>query len=154
MDTLIIESRAIGARPTAIVSADLDLDELKTWLGRAFGQVAEHLAATGNPPVGPPFARYHWIEDHRFHVEAGFPVAKPIVSDDGVHASRLPGGSVAVTSHMGPYDDLGNTYQAISRWLESRSATPEGDPWEIYFNGPEDPPSTWRTDIYQPFRPS
>lgn len=153
MDTLIIASRAVGARPTAIVSADLDLDELETWLGQAFGQVAEHLDAAGIAPAGPPFARYHRIAGRRFHVEAGFPVARSLTSSNGVEGSRLPGGDVAITTHIGPYDDLAATYDALGRWIASRNATPAGDPWEIYFNGPEDPPSEWRTDVYQPYRP-
>lgn len=153
MDTLIIETRSLGARPTAIMGADLDLDELKTWLGRAFSEVARQLEATDNPPAGPPFARYHCISEGRFHVEAGFPVFYEFASSDGVRGSNLPGGEVAITTHMGPYEGLGSTYEAIGRWLESRGATPAGDPWEVYFNGPEDPPSKWRTDVYQPYRP-
>lgn len=152
MDTRIIETRALGVRPTAVVRADLDVDELKTWLGEAFHEVAEYLNATGNAPVGPPFARYHRIAEHRFHVEAGFPVARRLTSSNGVEGSRLPGGDVAVTTHIGLYDDLEATYDALGRWLESRSATPEGDAWEVYFSGPDEPPSQWRTDIYQPYK--
>lgn len=152
MDTLIIETRSVGARPTAVMSVDLDIDELKTWLGAAFAEVAERLHATENPPAGPPFARYHRIAEGRFRVEAGFPVARAVTANGGVRGSKLPGGDVVLTTHIGPYEDLGSTYEAISRWLESRGAMPAGDPWEVYFNGPEDPPSKWRTDIYQPYR--
>jgi effector-binding domain-containing protein len=152
MDTLIIETGALGARPTAVISADLDVDELQTWLGQAFHEIAEHLEATGNSPVGPPFARYHRIAEDRFRVEAGFPVAQQLTLGNGVKGSKLPGGNVAVTTHIGPYDNLEATYGALSRWLESRNATPIGDAWEVYFNGPNDPPSQWRTDIYQLYR--
>ncbi|HEX6301359.1 MAG TPA: GyrI-like domain-containing protein [Acidimicrobiia bacterium] len=152
MDTLIIETRALGTRPTAVVSADLDVEELKTWLGEAFHTVADHLRATGNAPTGLPFARYHRLGEDRFHVEAGFPVARLLEVDNGVKGSSLPAGDVAVTTHMGPYDDLEATYEALAKWLESRDAIPVGDAWEIYFSGPYEPPSQWRTDIYQPYK--
>lgn len=153
MDTLIIESRALGTRPTAVVSADLTVDELKIWLGEAFHTVADHLRATGNAPTGLPFARYHRLDENRFHVEAGFPVAQHVEPSDGVRGSNLPGGDVAVTTHIGPYDDLEATYEALGTWLESRTAAPAGDAWEVYFTGPDEPPSQWRTDIYQPYTP-
>jgi len=152
MDTLIIETRALGTRPTAVVSADLDVYELKTWLGQAFHTVADHLRATRNTPTGLPFARYHRLGRRRFHVEAGFPVARLLEDDNGVQASSLPAGDVAVTTHFGPYDDLELTYQALAKWIDSRDAVPVGDAWEIYFSGPNEPPSQWRTDIYQPYR--
>lgn len=152
MDTRIIERKALGTRPTAVVSSDLDIDELETWLGEAFHEVAEHLKATGSAPVGLPFARYHRIDEGRFHVEAGFPVARHIEIEDGVRGSSLPGGDVAITTHIGPYDDVEATYEALANWLESRNAVAVGDPWEVYFSGQDEPPSQWRTDIYQPYR--
>jgi len=153
MQTRIIETRSIGNRPTAVMSSDVDVADLGDWLSRVFVEVDRHLTASGNPPVGPPFARYHRMTDGRFHVEAGYPVSRPVAQSDLVRGSSLPSGTVAVTEHVGPYDEMTATYEALFAWLESRDATPSGDPWEVYFSGPDEAPSTWRTVIYQPFRP-
>jgi effector-binding domain-containing protein len=87
----------------------------------------------------------------RFHVEAGFPVGRAIYGTDEIVGSSLPGGTVAITTHVGSYDGMEATYEALATWLDSRGSVPMGDPWEIYFSEPTDPPGTWRTDIVQPY---
>lgn len=151
METRVIDTKSIGSRKTAVRVAELEVEALGEWLGETFGSVARHLDETGNPPVGPPFARYRRLGPRRFRVEAGFPVSGPIYGSDAIVGSSLPGGTVAITTHTGPYDEMEATYEAMATWLESRGAAPTSDPWEIYFSEPTDPPSTWRTDIVQPY---
>ncbi|MFZ0013346.1 MAG: GyrI-like domain-containing protein [Acidimicrobiia bacterium] len=153
MQTRIIETRSIGSRSTAVMSTDIDIGEVGDWLSRVFPEVDRHLTASGNPPIGPPFARFHRVTDGRFQVEAGYPVARPVASSNLVHGSSLPSGTVAVTTHLGPYDEIAETYEALFAWIASRDSTPTGDHWEVYFSGPDEASSTWRTVIYQPYRP-
>ncbi|HXV71451.1 MAG TPA: GyrI-like domain-containing protein [Acidimicrobiia bacterium] len=151
METRIIDTRSIGSRKTAVRIAELDVDVLGEWLPETFGSVALYLDKTTNPPIGPPFARYRRLGARRFRVEAGFPVERRIYGSDEIVGSSLPGGTVAITTHTGPYDGMEATYEALASWLYSRDAIPVGDPWEIYFSEPTDPPGTWRTDIVQPY---
>ncbi|HEX6220229.1 MAG TPA: GyrI-like domain-containing protein [Acidimicrobiia bacterium] len=150
MDTQIIEMKSIASRQTAVIIGELEVDRLGRWLGEAFTQIAMYLEVSGNPPVGPPFARYHRLGERLFHVEAGFPVARAVAGSGRIQSSSLPGGSVAVKTHVGPYEEMEASYEALAKWIESRGGTPIGDAWEIYFSDSEDPPSTWRTEIFQP----
>lgn len=152
METKVIESRFLGTRPTLVAEATLTVPEIGPWLGKVYGGLAAHLAQLGESPVGPPFARYHRLEGGRFRVEAGFPVAAHLPTSDGTRGASLPGGRVAVITHIGPYDGMEASYQTLAAWIESRGAVPEGDAWEIYYSEPTDPPETWRTDIVQPYR--
>lgn len=151
MQTRIIDTRSVGSRPTAVIVADVDVNDLGSWLSEVFGRIAALLDESGNSPVGPPFARYQRLGRKRFRVEAGFPVAHPVTESGEMRGSNLPGGTVAITTHLGPYEDMEATYEALSTWLESRGATASGEPWEVYFSGPSEPRETWRTDIVQPY---
>jgi effector-binding domain-containing protein len=150
MDNHSVEARSIGARPTAVMTSQLAVDEIGDWMSRAFHEISDHLHSSGNHPTGPPFARYRRLDDDRFHVEAGFPVASPIEDFGDIVGSSLPAGTVAVVTHLGPYAEMEHTYETLLSWLSSRELRAAGDPWEVYFSDKEDPPRQWRTDIYQP----
>jgi effector-binding domain-containing protein len=143
-------------QPTAVVRATLTVPEIGGWFGPTLGRVAGWLGSRGIAIVGPPFARYHELdpEHERFEVEAGFPVATPVEGDGEVSASSLPGGPHATTLHVGPYEGLGAAYDALLAWIVEQGGEPAGDAWEVYESDPvEQPdPTTWRTQVYWPYR--
>jgi effector-binding domain-containing protein len=143
-----------SAQATAAIRASLAVPEIGRWFGPTLGRLAAWLGQRGVAIVGPPYARYHRLDEDRFEVEAGFPVAAPVVDDDEVVASSLPGGPHATTVHVGPYEGLGAAYEALEAWVAERGGEPAGDPWEIYESDPtEQPdPATWRTQVILPFR--
>jgi hypothetical protein len=49
-----------------------------------------------------------------------------------VEAGAVPGGAIAVGVHAGPYNQLGDTYAAMERWMEANGYRPSGSPWESY----------------------
>lgn len=84
-------------------------------MARIAGVLAQH----GVQPAGPPFARYHRLEDDRFAVEAAFPVSsfpvsRMIGAGGDVRSAALPGGSVARTVHVGPYDEMEPAFGALA----------------------------------------
>jgi effector-binding domain-containing protein len=142
------------AQLTAIARATLRVAEIGPWLATTYGAIAGLLAARQAAPAGPPFARFHMLGQGRFEVEAGFPVSSPIEPNGDVQPSELPGGQVAVTVHVGPYDQMEPAYQALASWVTDHGGELAGDAWEIYFSDPaaEPDPATWRTEIVQPYR--
>ena len=94
------------------------------------------------------------LGEGRLEVEAGFPVSSPIEPNGDVQPSELPGGQVAVTVHVGPYDQMEPAYQALASWVTDHGGELAGDAWEVYFSDPstEPDPATWRTEIVQPYR--
>lgn len=148
----IIGTRALGTRTTLVAEATLDVAEIGPWLGEVYGKIESHLSRIGESPCGPPFARYHPVSAGRFHVEAGFPVDSHVAGSGDVRQSTLPGGTVAIITHIGPYSEMEQSYGTLARWIESRGATPAGDAWEVYYSEPSTPPETWRTEIVQPYQ--
>ena len=149
-----IESCTLVERETAVEFATLSVHEIGPWLQRTLGEVAAYLERKGAGPVGMPFARYHRVAGDRFEVEAGFAATTPIAGEGEVEPSDLPGGPAAVAVHVGSYGAIAHAYQAIEDWVHTHGVELVGDPWEVYFSDPDgdDDPSTWRTEIVQPYK--
>lgn len=151
-----VERRTLSAQPTAVVRGKARIPEIQAFVGHAFGAVAGVLERAGVGMAGMPFARYRIIDGDEFEVEAGFPVRVPIAPEADVEPSELPAGPAAATWHLGPYETLGAAYEALTRWIEAEGATPAGPPWEVYYTDPSDQPdpSSWRTEVFQPYLPA
>jgi effector-binding domain-containing protein len=151
-----IKERELTARATAVVRAELTPEQIKNWIGAAYGRVEAAVNGAGVPIAGPPFARYRVLEGspRRFEVEAGFPLAEAVPPDvplGDVRRSGLPAGRAAVTVHVGPYDAMELAYEALERWIAGHGGAPQGPAWETYLTEPTEDSATWRTEIVQPF---
>ncbi|HMO11186.1 MAG TPA: GyrI-like domain-containing protein [Actinotalea sp.] len=83
----------------------------------------------------------------------GFPVDGPVTVAGGfAHRLVLPGGRAVQAVHVGPFDTLEQTYEALLAWLSEQGLTPSGQMWESYLSDPavEPDPAAWRTLIVWP----
>lgn len=133
-----IHTVEIESQHAAVVTATCTVEEVGAFLGRAFEQVLSALAREAVAVDGMPFARYD-MADGGFRVEAGFPCPANLDLDGEVHTITLPGGTAAVTTHVGAYSDVAAAYQAIEQWFATSGHRPTGAPWETYLDGPEVP---------------
>lgn len=138
----------LQAQHVAVVRGRVDPEEMKDFLGGAFGEVISVLDEQGLHPTGAPFGRYRMAEEGGFEVEVGFPCNDVVKPQGRVEASELPGGRVARTMHVGAYDQVGNAYEAAVRWLTDEGYVTVGAPWECYLDGPEVPEP--RTEVFVP----
>lgn len=69
-----------------------------------------------------------------------------------IQKRTVAGGEVIVAQMWGPYDQVGQGYEKIERWLIENKRKAKGNPFEVYLNDPAavKSPSEIRTDIYQP----
>lgn len=135
----------------ALVRGHVSVDEIPDFLGGAFGETAGAAAAQGLGITGAPFARYSFPEEGVFDIEAGFPVSGAVRAGGRVEAGTLPGGTVARTLHVGPYDAVAEAYDAVESYLTDNGYEPAGAAWECYLDDPEvDNP---RTEVFMPCRP-
>ena len=142
------------ARPILAIRAATTVDKLSELMGSLFGEVYGCIQQSGQEPAGMPFSIYHSMDGDAIDLECGMPVASPTEGMGRVVAGELPAGTVATVTHMGPYDDLPQTWAALTEWIGSQGLQPAGAPWEVYVTDPGAEPdqSKWRTDIFFPVR--
>jgi effector-binding domain-containing protein len=116
------------------------------------GSFAEAYAAIGGAAGGPPFVIYEGIphEDDPFEIEICAPVAAPVEAPQGWQARTLPAGLFASTVHVGPYDSVGATYDALAAWVAASGLVVAGPPREVYLSPPSVPPAEIRTVVEFP----
>jgi len=85
--------------------------------------------------------------DDRFSAEVGVEVSDAFPASGRVVASALPAGPAAVTTHRGPYEELGAAHLAVRRWCESQGRELTGERWEVYGDWQEDP-AELETEIF------
>lgn len=59
---------------------------------------------------------------------------------------------MAVTWHVGPFDQIVAASEAVLAWLDERSLMATGIPWEVYWTDPRQVPDTanWKTELVYP----
>jgi len=147
-----VKIETIKAQPTMTIRFRARHDELSKKYGEVFGKLFGYVTSKGGEFSGAPFGRYHSMTEEEVEVEAGLPVAKVIEGKGEIKASELPGGKVATTIHLGPYEKLGEAHEAIQAWASKNGHKPSGGVWEYYLTDPGKEPdqSKWQTKLYLP----
>lgn len=152
--TLEFGTKQLDAQPILGIRSTTGMDKLAQLMGPLFGEVHGYILQNGQKPVGMPLAIYHSMEGGTVDVECAIPVSVPLAGTDRIQACELPAGTVATVTHRGPYDNLGQTWSALTEWMKSQGLEAAGAPWEVYVTDPGAEPdqSKWRTDIFFPVR--
>jgi len=121
-----------------VLERTIERDRIGAFLSEAFMATAAAIADARSHPAGPPVARYD-MDDDRFMVQAGFPVAPAFTMTpaDGLKVDEVTPGPVATLTVQGPYEQIPQAYQRISGWMAEHGYRPAGRPWEEYLDGPE-----------------
>lgn len=127
----------------------------------AFGRLGEIAGPAGLVEQRPTMLALYY-DDPEITPEAELRSDAAIVVPDrvelpaGLDEHRLPAGRYACTLHVGPYEQLGDTWSRfMGQWLpHSGERMAEGTSFEIYLNTPAEVPSTeLRTELYVPLAP-
>jgi effector-binding domain-containing protein len=139
-----VNETAVAARPTAVVPATTSWEEYPTiWLG-LLNEVWACLRAGG---IQSGCRNVMLYLDEVPHVEVGVELTQPCPLTGQVVASTLPGGTVAMTLHWGPYAGLGAAHDAVKQWCQASGRERAGPWWEVYGPHNNDPAQVW-TEVY------
>lgn len=95
-------------------------------------------------------------EPHKIRYDACVTVDDAFEAQGDIGVQTTGGGEYAVTTHIGPYSKLGETYAGLyGRWLAESGRELRSQPClELYLNDPEGTdPEDLLTDIYAPLEP-
>jgi GyrI-like small molecule binding protein len=107
-----------------------------------------------------PFLRLYVIDmANELDVEAGVPVALPVIGDDPVFAGILPAGRYVDYVHVGHPDGLVKATAAVLAWADTAGPKldmrpiPNGNAWGcrlmVFLTNPADEPdpNNWKTEL-------
>jgi DNA-binding transcriptional MerR regulator/predicted transcriptional regulator YdeE len=115
-------------------------------ISQLIGDVVAGAMERGMEFTGAPVTVYHdpEFDPASIDVEIVVPVAEsgsPVPTPAGrlLREREVPGGEVAVIIHVGPYETISESYQALAAWVEEHGFRIAGPPHEIYLTGPDEP---------------
>ena len=147
----------VPATPAAVVEArEVHMSDLPELFDATFSGLFPVLSEAGLEPAGPAFALYTRQPSETVDLQVGIPTsaglksAEPIAGGHIVIPAQLPGGSMAVRSHLGGYDGLGESWAQLLKDAVAAGHRP-GLPFiELYVTepSPEADPADMRTDLF------
>ncbi|MFX1309969.1 MAG: GyrI-like domain-containing protein [Promethearchaeota archaeon] len=145
--------KELKEQPTLTVRTRTPIENLPQEIGSSYGAIMQYLGDLGVEPVGMPFAIYYNLDMQDLDVEIGFPVPKQFKDKGMVKASKLPKGKVASCIHMGPYEEMKPTYDALTEWVQKKGYETTGIAIEYYYNDPNEvAPEEIMTEIQLPLK--
>jgi effector-binding domain-containing protein len=136
------------SQPTAILRRQASLPELPKVVPETCGDVWRLVRAQNIQGAGRNLALYL---DEQINMEIGVELGAPLAVSAPLIASALPAGTVAATTHFGPYPQLPHAHQAVRDFCRLHGHTLAGPNWEIYGHWQDSwktDPSKIRTDVF------
>jgi effector-binding domain-containing protein len=152
----VIATRELGPQDVFSIRDRIPTADIPTFLQGAFAELFGRLGLLGIPPLGAPFVVYHDFGSAEIDAEVCVPIARPASAHGRIGSRQLPAVTVARTLHVGPYEDLGAAYGALTDWIERKGLTAAGPLQERYLNGPGEAatPAEYRTEVEIPILPA
>lgn len=155
MPTYDVRKESVDPQHTLVIRTEVLPHELGDALGKILPRVSAYVAEKGATVSGRPFARYLGFGD-KLEIEAGLPVSEAVEGAGDIETGQLPGGEAAVTTHIGPYDELPQAHAALVSWTFANKRKANGGPFEIYLTDPGDEPDPgkWQTRVVLALEPA
>lgn len=125
--------------------------EIAQAMGSGFAEVFGFLDAQCITPQTMPMSVYLGMDPSILRFRAGVIVsAEDAAKASGdIKSDTLPAGDVMTTTHVGSYDTMNQTHQALWKHMEDNNIPGAMPVWEIYVDDPgETAAEDLRTEIY------
>jgi len=137
-----VSIQTVSPRLLAAVRRQVRIGQIGNVWRPALDQVWEFLRRNpGLREEGHNIFLYHHPASRQepMDVDFGVEVTRAFERSGEVAPTEVPAGKVATALHIGPYERLGDTHQAIHRWAEANKLTFADKSWEIYGDWSDDP---------------
>jgi effector-binding domain-containing protein len=126
----------VRGQPTAVVALTTTWADVPRVWKPALDEVWAFLTTNSLRTDGHNVMLY---KDDVPNIEVGVQVVRSFAPHGRVGPSMLPAGRVARTIHRGPYDELGESHDAVREWCAKHGHALAGPRWEIYGDWSDDP---------------
>ncbi|MFZ0609622.1 MAG: GyrI-like domain-containing protein [Xanthobacteraceae bacterium] len=112
----------LTAKPMIYVKGSGTWDKAFATLTASFKKIKVYLDKEGIKPDGLPMTIFTATDDNGFDYEAAVPIAAPPKNPPHgeIALGQTPEGHALKFVHRGSYDDLDNTYEAITNYLDDK----------------------------------
>ena len=124
-----IRIEQIESRPVAGIRTEATQADIGDKIGKLLDEMMPALEAHMN---GAPLAVYHTWENDRGELEVAIPVEPSTPATDRIARHDLPGGRAIVATHIGPYDGLKKSWEAVDAYMKEHGLEGRSAPWEQY----------------------
>lgn len=147
------EIRQTTEQHTATMKMTRPMAQIGAAMGEAFPKIYHAVVTAGLEPAGAPLARYFDMDPDATTFECAIPVPSPFVAAGEVEPSSVGGGEAAFTVHVGPYETIGRSWEALMAWVAEHGRAPAGPFWECYIDDPQEVDAAeLKTELYIPLR--
>ena len=136
---------------TASIKMTRPVSRIGPAMGEAFPKIYHAVVSAGMEPAGMPLARYFDFGEEETTFECAIPVPSAFPSTGEVEPGTVGGGEAACAIHVGPYDTIGETWEALMAWVTAQGKAPAGPFWECYIDDPQEvAASELKTELFIP----
>jgi effector-binding domain-containing protein len=149
--TVFVSAQSVQARKLAAVRRRVMIGAVASSWGPALDQVWEYVRSHPGLRIDGHniFLYHHPANRHTpMDVDFGVEVTRSFEASGDVYATETPAGEVATAVHIGPYDGLKETHDAIHAWSQAHGRQFAGRSWEIYGDWSDDPSRLETTIAY------
>jgi effector-binding domain-containing protein len=146
-----VSVQTVHPRKLAVVTRQVTIGAVGTAFRPALDQVWSFLRSQpGLRTDGHNVFLYHHPAQRSapMNVNFGVEVTRSFTPSGEVHATDTPAGEAAVAVHVGAYDDMRVTHDAIHAWAKAHGRSMGGQSWEVYGDWFDDPAKLETTIIY------
>lgn len=117
----------LTAKPIVYLAGSGTWDTALDTLTQAFKKVGAYLDKAGLKAAGPSMTIYTSTTDTGFKFQAAVPLARPpkAPGDREIAVGESPAGKVFKFVHRGTYQDMGQTYEAITNFFDAKGLDAE-----------------------------
>jgi len=116
------EDASLTAKTIVYVKGSGTWDKAFDTIAGSFKKIESYLDKEGIKPDGMPMTIFTATDDAGFEYQAAVPVAEPPKNPPhgDIAVGQSPEGRALKFVHRGSYDDLDNTYEAITNYLDDK----------------------------------
>ncbi len=146
----------LPVRRMAVIHTSASTAQLPAEFARIFPAVHAALLEQGveQSDMGHVIAVYHTMDANQMELSGGIEIADGVAVAPPLELLELPACEAVKADHIGPYDQLATTHEAVWAYLQEIGRAPAGGPTERYITDPEAEPdaSKWHTEILLPLQ--
>lgn len=133
-----IQMKTMVPRPYVGIRRVVKLDGIGPACAEILPRLSQWLAKRGASPVGPPAVVYHAFDatTGAFDMQPAFFLASPLDGEGDVQSGQTAGGEALVAVHVGPYDKLSATWEAVFARAAALGRSVTQSAWESYLDIP------------------